>query len=112
MIKPRSRTIIETIPLTLINNNQNYFSLSMDNSNHDDDDYDSLEYQFSSYGSEALKYFKEFIFKLNNINHLEYILSNWIIGNQLIIKYTNRIDNKNFIRAFASVFRVKTKLNN
>jgi hypothetical protein len=109
MTKSRSRTIIETIPSTLANNNQNYFTLSIDNSNHDDDDYDSLEYQFSSYGFEGLKFFKEFILKLNNINHLQYILSNWIIGNQLIIKYTNRIDNKDFIRAFASVFRVKIK---
>jgi hypothetical protein len=30
-----------------------------------------------------------------------------MIGNQLIIKYTNKIDNKDFIRAFASVFRVR-----
>ncbi|CAF3582779.1 unnamed protein product, partial [Rotaria sp. Silwood2] len=43
---------------------------------------------------------------LNDIKHLQYILYNWIIGNQLIIKYTNRIDNREFIRAFASVFRL------
>lgn len=29
-----------------------------------------------------------------------------MIGNRLIIKYTNRIDNKDLIRALASVFRV------
>lgn len=114
IIKPRSRTMIETFPSTLTNANS-YLSTSIDNSNnhengYDDDDYDSLEYQFSSYGFEAFKLFKEFIQKLNNIHHLQYILTNWLIGNQLIIKYTNRIDNKDFIRAFASVFRVKEKM--
>jgi hypothetical protein len=115
MIKSRSRTITEAFPSILTNNTQSYLLSSLDNSNHDengfdDDDYDSLEYQFSSYGFDALKFFKEFIQKLNNINHLQYILSNWTIGNQLIIKYTHRNDNKDFIRAFASVFRVKEKL--
>jgi len=114
IIRPRSRTLTERFPSILTNNNRNDLCLSIDDSNHyengfDDDDYDSLEYQFSSYGFEALKFFKEFIQKLNNINHLQYILSNWMIGNQLIIKYANRIDNKDFIRAFASVFRVKNK---
>ncbi|CAF4378789.1 unnamed protein product, partial [Adineta steineri] len=73
---------------------------------YDEDDFDSLEYHFSSYGFEALKLFKMFIQKLNNINYLEYILYNWIIGNQLIIKYTNKTNNKDYIRAFASVFRL------
>ena len=44
--------------------------------------------------------------QLNNIQYLAYILHNWTIGNQLVIKYINRTDNKQFIRAFASVFQV------
>jgi hypothetical protein len=113
IVKHRSRTIIEILPPTLTDSNRSYLSSSIENSNHyengfdDEDDYDSLEYQFSSYGYEALTLFKQFILKLNNINHLQYILSNWMIGNQLIIKYSNRIENKNSIRAFASVFRVR-----
>ncbi len=114
-MKTRSGTIIERIPSIIVNNHRNYLlsSSSIENSNHyengfdNDDDYDSLEYQYSSYGFEALKLFKQFIQKLNNITYLQYILSHWIIGNQLIIKYTNRIDNKDYIRAFASVFRVR-----
>jgi hypothetical protein len=93
----RLGTIIEKTPT---NHNDNGYD-------DDDDDYDSLEYHFSSYGYQALKLFRKFIEKLNNIKHLQYILYNWIIGNQLIIKYTNRIDNKDYIRAFASVFRVR-----
>jgi hypothetical protein len=112
ILKPRSGTIIERIPSTVANSHRSYLSSSIENSNHyengfDDDDYDSLEYQYSSYGFEALTLFKQFVQKLNNITHLQYILSNWMIGNQLIIKYTNRIDNKDYIRAFASVFRVR-----
>jgi hypothetical protein len=72
-----------------------------------EDDFDSLQYQFSSYGHEAYKLFQLFIKKLNNIKYLQYILHNWLIGNRLIIKYTNRIDNKDLIRALVSVFRVR-----
>jgi hypothetical protein len=75
--------------------------------NNNDDDFDSLQYQFSSYGREAFKLFQLFVKKLNNTKYLQYILHNWMIGNRLIIKYTNRIDNKDLIRALASVFRVK-----
>ncbi|CAF3395246.1 unnamed protein product, partial [Rotaria sp. Silwood2] len=115
LTKHRTRSIVEILPSILTTNNQNHFSTSIyasldnnyENENgFDDDDYDSLEYQFSSYGNKALHLFKEFIEKLNDIKHLQYILYNWIIGNQLIIKYTNRIDNREFIRAFASVFRL------
>jgi hypothetical protein len=98
----RLGTIIEKTPT---NHNDNGY----DDDDDDDDDYDSLEYHFSSYGYQALKLFRQFIQKLNNIKHLQYIIYNWIIGNQLIIKYTNRIDNKDYIRAFASVFRVRRK---
>ena len=102
-------------PSTLTNNNSTYLTTShystIDKSNYnenssDDDDYDSLQYQFSSHGYEGLKIFRQFINQLNNIKHLEYIFYNWVIGNQLIIKYTNRTDNKDLIRALASVFRV------
>ncbi len=106
-------------PLTLTNNTHNpsYLASSIystgdsyhqsENGYYDnDEDFDSLQYQFSSYGPEAFKLFELFIKKLNNIKYLQYILHNWIIGNRLIIKYTNRIDNKDLIRALASVFRV------
>jgi hypothetical protein len=87
-----------------------YSTIDHSNSNQNgfdhDNDYDSLQYQFSSYGYEGLKLFKQFITKLNNIKYLQYIFCNWVIGNQLIIKYTNRTHNKDLIRAFASVFRV------
>ncbi|CAF3424184.1 unnamed protein product [Rotaria sp. Silwood1] len=115
LTKHRTKTIVEILPSILTTNNQNHYSTSIyasiDNNYQnenvfDDDDYDSLEYQFSSYGNKALQLFKEFIEKLNDMKHLQYILYNWIIGNQLVIKYTNRIDNKEFIRAFASVFRL------
>ncbi|CAF0783594.1 unnamed protein product [Adineta steineri] len=72
----------------------------------DEDDFDSLQYQFSSYGYEALKLFELFIKKLNNIKYLQYILNNWVIGNRLILKYTNRMDSKDLICALASIFRL------
>jgi len=78
-----------------------------ENDFHDDNDFDSLQYQFSSYGYEAFKLFKLFIKKLNDPKYLQYILQNWVIGNRIILKYTNRIDNKDLIRALASVFLVK-----
>ena len=73
----------------------------------DEDDYDSLQYQYSSYGQIPLQLFKEFIARLGNVLHLRYILYHWVIGNQLIVQYINRIDDKDFIRAFASVLRVR-----
>lgn len=72
----------------------------------DDDDYDSLQYQYSSYGQIPLQLFKEFIARLGNVPQLQYILYHWVIGNQLIVQYINRIDDKDFLRAFASVLRV------
>ncbi|UJR25424.1 hypothetical protein I4U23_006771 [Adineta vaga] len=83
-------------------------SLRYDNGfyNDDDDDFDSLQYQFSSYGYEAFKLFELFIKQLNNTKYLQHILHNWVIGNRIILKYTNRIDNKDAIRALASVFRL------
>jgi hypothetical protein len=102
----RSGTIIETI-INSLSTSFDIHNLSENVFDDDDDDYDSLEYQFSSYGYEALQLFRQFIQKLNNTEHLQFILYNWMIGNQLIIKYTNKIDNKDFIRAFASVFRVR-----
>jgi hypothetical protein len=74
---------------------------------HDDNDFDSLQYQFSSYGYEAFKLFDLFIKKLNDPKSLQYILQNWVVGNRIILKYTNRTDTKDSIRALASVFRVK-----
>ena len=71
-----------------------------------DDDFDSLQYQFSSYGYEAFKLFELFTKRLNNIKYLQHILHNWVIGNRIILKYTNRTDGKDPIRALASVFRV------
>ena len=78
-----------------------------DSNSEDDDDYDSLEYHFSSYGFQALRLFRKFIVKLDNLKYLHYILFNWLTGNQLIIKYQNRTEDKDFIRAFISVFRVR-----
>lgn len=72
----------------------------------DENNFDLLKYQFSSYGYEGLKLFQLFIKKLNNIKYLQYILHNWLIGNRVIIKYTNRIDNKDLIHSLISVFRV------
>lgn len=72
----------------------------------ENDDYDSLEYHFSSYGHQALTLFKVFIQRLDNLRHLQYILYNWLIGNQLIIRFSNRADSKDPLRALASVFRV------
>lgn len=117
MTTHRTATTNQTLrSLMLTNNYSNHISTSMDSSlgDHnfrendlDDDDYDSLEYQFSSYGCKALEIFKEFIQKLNNLKYLKFILYNWIIGNQLVIKYNNNIINQELIRAFASVFRVR-----
>ncbi|CAF3068379.1 unnamed protein product [Rotaria socialis] len=117
--KDRSTTVIETSPVILANNIPDYFTTKLystidsyntnDNDfsdRDDDDDYDSLEYQFSSYGCKALQLFRDFSQKLKSLKHLQYILYNWIIGNQLIIKYTNSTDNKEIIRAIASVFRL------
>lgn len=74
--------------------------------NDNDEDIDLLKYHYSTYGHEAFQLFDLFIKKLNNIKHLQFILQNWLIGNRLIIKYTDRTDNKDSIRALASVFRV------
>lgn len=84
--------------------NENYYL--NENQFEENDDFDSLQYQFSSYGHEALKLFQLFIKKLNNNKYLQYILQHWTIGNRLIIKYTNRIDNKDLIRELVSVFRL------
>jgi hypothetical protein len=75
----------------------------------DDDDFDSLQYQFSAYGHEAFKLFDLFVKKLNNTKYLQHILHHWVIGNRIILKYTNRIDHKDSIRALASVFRVRAR---
>ncbi|CAF1124957.1 unnamed protein product [Rotaria sordida] len=104
---------------TLTNNgeNQSYLATSLysttgsyqGNDNifyNDDDDFDSLQYQFSSNSHEAFKLFQLFIKKLNNTKYLQYVLYNWVIGNRLIIKYTNRTENKDLIRCLASVFRL------
>ncbi|CAF2058038.1 unnamed protein product [Rotaria magnacalcarata] len=115
--KDRSTTVIESSPVILTNNIPDYFTTKLysiidsyntnDNDFSDnDDDYDSLEYQFSSYGCKALQLFRDFSQKLKNIKYLQYILYNWIIGNQLIIKYTNSTNNKEIIRAITSVFRL------
>ncbi|UJR23480.1 hypothetical protein I4U23_026479 [Adineta vaga] len=100
MIESQSETINESTTTT---DNYHYLESSLNN---DEDDYDSLEYHFSSYGHQALRLFDSFIKKLNNIDDLQYILFHWLIGNQLIIKYENRTENKDYIRAFASVFRL------
>lgn len=72
----------------------------------EDDDFDSLQYHYSSNSHEAFKLYELFVKKLNNPKYLQHILHNWVIGNRLIIKYTNRTDNKDLVRALASVFRV------
>lgn len=109
LIKQRSDTVIEQI----IQTPRNYFLSSLDSSNYfenhfdDEDDYDSLDYQFSTHSYEAFYLFKQFIQKLTNpIEYLQYILSNWSIGNQIIIKYMNHTDNIDYPRAFASIFRL------
>ena len=86
--------------------NDTYNNSNLDDDD-DDDDYDSLEYHFASYGFQALRLFRKFIMKLDNLKYLHYILFNWLTGNQLIIKYQNRTEDKDFIRAFISVFRVR-----
>lgn len=76
------------------------------------EDSDSSQYHYSCNSHEAFKLYESFIKKLDNTKHLQYILYNWVIGNRLIIKYTNRTDNKYLSRTLASVFRVKyLKLN-
>lgn len=107
------------IPSTLTNDmhNQSYLATSLystmegshnyENGLNEEEDFDSLQYQYSSYGYEAFKLFQNFVRKLNNTKYLQYILYHWVIGNRLIIKYTNVIDNKDLIRALASVFRVR-----
>ena len=92
-------------PLSTWNYSSQYEQISLDDE--DEDDYDSLEYQFSSYGDAGLSLFREFLFKLDNLEHFEYILYHWVIGNQLIFKYTNRIEEKDLLRALVSVFRVR-----
>ncbi|CAF3132197.1 unnamed protein product [Rotaria socialis] len=72
----------------------------------EEDDFDSLQYNYSSNSHEAFKLYELFIKKLNNAKYLQHILHNWVIGNRLIIKYTNRTDNKDLVRALASVFRL------
>lgn len=76
----------------------------------EDDDYYSLRYHYSSNSYEAFKIFELFVKKLNNTKYLQYILSNWVIGNRLIIKYTNRTETKDPICALASVFRVNNRI--
>ncbi len=114
-------SLIMSTTVTNNTHNQSYLASSIystvdsyhqsDNGLYDNntEDFNSLEYQFSTYGHEAFKLFELFIKKLNNIKYLQYILHNWVIGNRLIIKYTNRIDNKDLIHALASVFRVTKK---
>jgi len=119
-----ARSVIQTdvttsmIPSTLTDEMQNssYLATSIystidssqrfDNNLFDDEDFDSLQYQYSTYGIEAFKLFALFIRKLNNTKYLQYILHQWIIGNRLILKYTDLIENKDIIRALASVFRL------
>ena len=119
-MKRRTRTIVHNAGLldtqnsvliasTLMNTTQassNYPEPVLDD---DEDDYDSLQYQFSSYGNAALNLFREFITKLNSSEHLEFILYHWVIGNQLIIKYTNYMEDKDFVRALVSVLRVRDR---
>ena len=84
----------------------NSFSRS-GNGSYDEDDFDCLQYPFSSYGHEAFKLFELFIRKLNDTKHLYHILHHWVTGNRLILKYTNLIGNQDLIRALASVFQVR-----
>ena len=75
--------------------------------NHNNTNHHLLNNQFSFNNCEAYDLFQLFIKKLNNIKYLQYILHNWVIGNRLIIKYTNRIDNDDTIYSLANLFRVK-----
>jgi hypothetical protein len=115
---PGQATLI--IPSTLTNDiqHQSYLATSVYSTmdayhargsslNDDDDDFDSLQYQFSSYGPEAFKLFELFVRKLNDTKHLQYILYHWTIGNRITIKYTNQTDNKDWICILVSVFRVR-----
>ncbi|CAF4221748.1 unnamed protein product [Rotaria sp. Silwood2] len=116
VVNGNQNSLIMSSTLTNNSDNQSYLATSLYsiadgyqpniNAFHDDDDFDSLQYQFSSNSHEAFQIFELFIKKLNNTKYLQYILHNWVIGNRLIIKYTNRIDNKDLIRALASVFRL------
>ena len=110
--------LIISMTLTNISNNTNYLATSLYSTISSycqneyrsyNDDYDLLEDQFSSYGRVALQLFELFVRKLNSTKYLQYILCNWVIGNRLIIKYTNRIDGNESICHLASIFRVKTK---
>jgi len=114
LIKQRSDTVLERLSSSVLNQTYrtNFLSslensYSFENNFDDEDDYDSLDYHYSTHAYEAFYLFKQFIQKLDHIQYLQYILSNWIIGNQLIIRYTNHTDNIDYPRAFASVFRVR-----
>ncbi|CAF0789835.1 unnamed protein product [Adineta ricciae] len=102
IVKYRSETTDDSTDV----DNDTYNNSNSDVDDDDDDDYDSLEYHFASYGFQALRLFRKFIMKLDNLKYLHYILFNWLTGNQLIIKYQNRTEDKDFIRAFISVFRL------
>lgn len=108
LTKRRTRTLVDTEPCN--NPDQTSLLISSTNFNNDfddDDDYESLQYQFSCYGYRSLKLFRDFMTKLNGQHELEYLLYQWVIGNQLVIKYSNRSEDKDFLRAFVSVFRVR-----
>jgi hypothetical protein len=117
VVKQPQESLLISSTVTSDTHNSSYLATSLysnvdtyhsnENGFNDDDDFDSLQYQYSSYGHEAFKLFELFVKKLNNTKYLQYILYNWVTGNRLIIKYTNRMDNKDLIRALASVFRVK-----
>ena len=120
--KRRTRTLIPSTNMmdtqnsvllasTLTNTNEhspNFHELFLDEDD-EEDDYDSLQYQFSSYGNAALNLFREFITKLNSTEDLEFLLYHWVIGNQVLIKYTNYMQDKDFVRALVSVLRVREK---
>lgn len=101
-----NETMFEALPTEDNNQRKTQQNFSSDDDD-DEDDFDSLEFQFSSHGSVGLKLFRQFIYKLNHFEHLELILFHWVIGNQLILKFTNPIEDKDLIRALVSVFRVR-----
>ncbi|CAF0727776.1 unnamed protein product [Didymodactylos carnosus] len=66
----------------------------------------SQEYNFSTYMNDALKLFHQFMQKINQIKHVQYILYHLCIGNQIIIKYSSKMKTKETIRPFISLLRL------
>jgi hypothetical protein len=88
------------------NDQRRFLSTPSFDSESEEDDYDSLQYQYASYGGKGLRLFRKCLTLLNNDEHLEYLLYHWVIGDTVLIRYINLTADPDLIRALASVFRV------